>query len=141
MLIILVSLAFLYRQGFINFKQLNFKSGKGDYKKVSFDTLVSYSNFYNEQLVCTEGYHIKIDSYNVLKTEVQSDVFVNSAWVKYTKGKESVFDSLIDKGQVAKVAVCGKFEAGRDKVFGEPAIWKKQITVEEYSLLEKAKPL
>lgn len=137
----IVALAiYLLNSKIIDLNKLGINFNKNDYKNVTLQNLVSYSNFYNEELICTEGYHVKSQDYNVLKTDINTDIFINSAWVEYEKGKEKVFDSLLDRGQAAKVSVCGKFESGRGKAFGNPTIWRKQITIEQYKLLDKPKP-
>lgn len=109
------------------------------YKTVDIETLFSYSNFYDGKSICTEGFHVKSTTYNVLKTNLEGDEFKNSALLEYQKGKEATFDSLIPKESAARVKVCGKFESKRGKILSEFGVFNHRITAEQYSLLEKPK--
>ena len=138
-LLILTAIFFAFGKELIKVAQLDQLFGDG-YKKVEIEGLLSYSNFHTGNNICTEGYHAKSSSYNVLKTDLEGYAFKNSALVIYAEGKESKFDSLIPNRNVAKVRVCGKFESERGKTLGDLGSWNHQITIEEYELLERPVP-
>lgn len=138
---ILVFAVYLLFKDSIKITGLGFNVDEDGYADVDLGNLVSYSNFYDGKQICTEGYHVKVDEFNVLKTDIYTTIYVNSVWIEYAKGRSSTFDSLLSRGQVARIYACGKFEAGRGRQFGEPSIWRKKLTIEEYKLLDKPKPI
>ena len=135
LLILLLAIYFMVTK-VLDLSEFGINFSENDTEQVELTNLVSYSSLYNEQHVCTEGYHVNSSQYNVLKTEVDTDIYLNSIWLAYAEGTQNRFASIVPRGKVAKVSLCGIFEAGRGKQFGDPSIWRKQIIIDEYELLE-----
>ena len=134
--LILVIALLIVSNKFVNWKQYIKKLTNGGNSKVDISSLISYSNFYRDKYICTEGIHVKSSTFNILKADLGTDQFKSSIWMEYKEGKEGKFDTYIKNGYAAKVAVCGEFESGRGLSFGNPAVYNHQITVDEYELLE-----
>lgn len=112
-----------------------------DTQEVEIAKLVSIANFYNGKVICTKGYYIESEGSTYMKMDLaDQDIFKKSAWINNQSG-EKFFVDAIQGDKAALFKVCGKFESGRTRGFGQPAVWTHQIIVEDFKQLEKTRTI
>ena len=110
-------------------------------KDIELSELVSFANFYNGRMVCTKGYYIETEGSTYIKMNLEDqDIFKKSVWIINQSGKNFFVDA-IQGGKTALFRLCGKFESGRTKGFGNPSIWTHQMIVDRFEQLDRTIPL
>src|SRR3989344_5531850 len=105
-------------------------------KDVETGQLIGFGNLYDGKNICTKGYLIQMSTSIVIKQNLSNDILNNSIWVNNVSGKSFFVDGL-GENKAAPARVCGKYQSGRGKGFGQPSIWNQQIDVSDFELLGK----
>ena len=131
--IILAAVGYGLGHNSASFQKIKNFFGNG-YQEVDVSSLFSISNIYSGKNVCAKGYYIESMGISVLKPTFDGDLYNKSVWIVNATGRKIFVDALGDgKGALSKL--CGKFESGGGKGFGQPSLWNYQITVEDFQLL------
>src|SRR3989344_1855506 len=136
--IILAAIIAAVTYGAINWQKYgNFTGKKQD---IALIDMIKFANLNDGKNLCTKGYLIQLQGATVLKTAANNDLYKQSVWINNVSGKSFFIDALGDN-KAAQARVCGKFESGRGKGFGQPSIWNQQISVQSFEIIDEVKPL
>ena len=126
--------------GIINFGRSGNFWGRSGYERVELISVLSFGNFYDGKKICTRGFFVQGVVLTVIKVRLDEDIYTRSAWVDLNDHEIITrFPGAPDRSR--DVLICGRFESSRGGEFGEPSIWKHQITVESYRTFGDAKEL
>ena len=137
-IIILAAIIAAVTYGAVNWQKYGNILGKK--QDIALVDLMKFANLNDGKNFCTKGYLIQFQGSTVLKTTADNDLYKQSVWINNVSGKSFFIDALGDN-KAAQARVCGKFESGRGKGFGQPSIWNQQISVQSFEISGRTLPL
>ncbi len=126
---------------FINWQRYGSIFTKAGYKNVELTSLLSFAAIYDGKNVCTKGYVIEGDGATFIKSETSGSRFDGSAWIINKAKPNFIFNTSNTVTKAVMARVCGYFETKRDGEFGNPPVWKHQLTIYEFLMLEQPFPV
>lgn len=132
-LIILITIITLSGK-FINWQNYTNPFNK-ESNNVDLVNLLSFANFYSGKNICTQGYYAQSNKLSIIKVSLDEDISTRSAWVNNPGGEKLIIDASNVEDKAVEAKVCGYFESGRSRHFGEPSVWNHQITVDKFKPL------
>lgn len=117
--------------GFINWQKNGQFFGNYEYNEVNITELLSFSNFYSGQKICTKGFYLQTSSYTILKVSLSEDEYTRSLWVYDPQGRE-IITRLQGQNRGVIATICGTFTSSRGGQYGTLPVWNHQLIVERF---------
>lgn len=133
MLLLVIALLAVVTYGAYNWQKYGNIFGH-NYPDIDEKDLFTLGSLYDGKNICTKGYYVESSGASVLKINLDTDLFTRSIWVLNNSGRQVFVDALGD-GKAVQIKMCGKFESGAGKGFGQPSVYNQQLTVEGFELL------